>query len=131
MSEPRQLSGVLLCHVGDRRLAVPAQEIAAIEPRPLPGRNNAFARRAFGLPDQPGRVVITARGEALVVDSLEVLQSSIALLPAPPSVQQSSGNSIEGFIEARGSLWPVITVPRFAAYARTLERIAEPSGDVL
>lgn len=102
-----------------------------IESRPLRGHDSAFARRAFGLPDLEGRVVITALGEALVVDSLEVLQSSVVLLPAPPSVQRASGNSIEGFIETRGSLWPVISVPRFSAYARSLAKVAEASGGAL
>lgn len=131
MSAKRQLSGVLLCAVGDQRLAVPAQEIAAIEPRPLAGRGNAFARRAFGLPDHPGRVVITAKGAALVVDSLEVLQATVPLLPAPPAVNPASQNSIQGFIEARDRLWPVIAVAQFAAYARTLPQVAERPGDEL
>lgn len=131
MGATRQLSGVLLCQVGDRRLAVPAHEITAIEPRPLPGRDSAYARRAFGLPDLDGRVVITAAGQALVVDSLEVLQAAVALLPPPPSVQVGCAHSIEGFIEARDQLWPVVTVPRFAAYARSLAQVAQTTGDVL
>lgn len=128
MSGPGQLTGVVLCQVGPAGLAVAAQEIAAIEPRPLAGRQNAFARRAFGLPDQPGRVMIDRRGVAVVVDSLEVVQSRVPLLPSPAAVRAFCGGSLCGFVELRERLWPVVALGPFGTWATALGETRPPGG---
>ncbi len=113
------VSGVLLCRVGEHRLAFPAQDVATVEPR----GSEAFpvARRAFGLPDQAGRVLIANGGEAVMVDRLEVFQGQLPVLALPPAMRGQAGSSLAGFVLAREQLWPLL---RLAAFSRFLDGLA-------
>ncbi len=114
---PERVAGVVLCRVGDHRLAFPALQVVAIEAYVPSDRGHPQARVAFELPKLPhGRTMLSEKGEAVVVDALEVQQESFPLLPPPTLMQAVLGGSLRGFATIQEQLWPVLELALFSRF---------------
>ncbi len=107
--------GLVLCRVGDHRLAFPAAQVVQISDWALGDPPTPHARAAFFLPSAGGRRLEDGVG-GLVVDSLEVATESKALLPVPAMLVGSVGGSLRGFVLLSGKLCPVLAVTAFAQF---------------
>ena len=116
MEPPGHVRGMLLCHAGAHRLAFRAHEVASIT-SPA-GRAVACARRAFHAPDGASRALVTASGGAVGVDTLEIDAEPHLVLAAPPVAVRASGGSLQGFVVARGELWPLLGLADFERFLR-------------
>jgi hypothetical protein len=115
---PPDVRGMLLCHAGPHRLAFHAHEVAAIASPE--GRDAASARRAFHAPDGAARVLVSASGGAVGVDTLEIEAEPHPMLPAPPVAVAASGGSLRGFVLVQGRLWPLVGLVDFERFLRGL-----------
>ncbi len=119
---PTGVRGMLLCHAGPHRLAFHAHEVASIS---MPaGREAASARRAFHAPDGATRVLVSATGGAVGVDTLEIEAEPHPVLPAPPVAVAASGGSLQGFVLVQGKLWPLVGLVDFERFLRGLMEAA-------
>jgi len=116
MGPPGHVRGMLLCHAGPHRLAFHAHEVASIT-SPA-GQVAASARQAFRAPGGASRVLVTASGGAVGVDTLEIDAEPHPVLPAPPVAVRASGGSLQGFVLARGELWPLMGLEDFERFLR-------------
>ncbi|AKQ64814.1 hypothetical protein A176_001726 [Myxococcus hansupus] len=107
---------MLLCHAGPHRLAFHAHEVASIT-SPV-GREVASARRAFQASDGAARALVAASGGAVGVDTLEIDAEPHPVLPAPLVAVRASGGSLQGFVLARGELWPLMGLSDFERFLR-------------
>ncbi len=115
---PPGVRGMLLCHAGPHRLAFHAHEVASIST--AVGQAAASARRAFQVPDGATRVLVSATGGAVGVDTLEIEAEPHPLLPAPPVAVVASGGSLQGFVLVQGKLWPLVGLVDFERFLRGL-----------
>ncbi|MCP3140646.1 protein CrdC [Pyxidicoccus xibeiensis] len=118
MVAPSRVRGMLLCHAGPHRLAFHAHEVASIS-TPA-GRAAASARRAFQAPEGATRVLVSATGGAVGVDTLEIESETHPVLPAPPVAVRASGGSLQGFVEVQGKLWPLVGLVDFERFLQGL-----------
>ncbi|WP_044890647.1 hypothetical protein [Myxococcus hansupus] len=116
MEPPGRVRGMLLCHAGPHRLAFHAHEVASIT-SPV-GREVASARRAFQASDGAARALVAASGGAVGVDTLEIDAEPHPVLPAPLVAVRASGGSLQGFVLARGELWPLMGLSDFERFLR-------------
>jgi hypothetical protein len=107
------IEGLVLCRVGDDRLAVRALEVNAFEPFDF-AADYAGARFSSGATAPGDGKVLRHRDVRLAVDSVEVHAERVALLPVPPVLARVWGGALTGFVEAAGQLWPVVSLERFA-----------------
>ncbi len=122
---PSTVAGVVLCRVGEHRLAFPATEVVTIEAYGATPERFPQARVAFSLPGAAsGRTVLSAEGEAVVVDALEVQQESYPLLLPPVLMRAAVGGSLHGFAQIQQQLWPVLQLGTFSRFL--LSRRREP-----
>lgn len=115
--EGTRVEGVVLCRVGEHRLAVLAAEVAAIDERTAAA---PYAGPSFGgEPAAPAgaRLLRDARGGVLV-DALEVHAEPLRLLQVPYLLRRVMGGALTGFVHAGEALWPVVSL---AGLARFLE----------
>ncbi|MBS1151208.1 MAG: hypothetical protein H6Q89_2906 [Myxococcaceae bacterium] len=116
MTEPiDQLEGLVLCRVGDHRIAFPASNVEQISEWALGDRPVPQARAAFSLPPANGRCVEDGLG-GLVVDSLEIASDPLPLLPVPAMLLGAVGGALRGFVLLADQLCPVLSVTEFAQY---------------
>ena len=124
MSLAEQITGVVLCRAGGRRLAFPASQVAAVEAwqegEPLPHARHPFAQHA-----PRGRVLISLTGDGVVVDAIEVFQEAVPLLRAPRLLPRVAGGSLHGFATIRQELWPVMRLAEYSQYLASLEGALE------
>ncbi|NVJ02913.1 protein CrdC [Myxococcus sp. AM009] len=116
MEPPGHVRGMLLCHAGPHRLAFHAHEVASIASPS--GHAAASARRAFHEAAGAARVLVSASGGAVGVDALEIDAESHRVLSAPPVTVRASGGSLQGFVLARGELWPLVGLADFERFLR-------------
>ncbi|MFP2958848.1 protein CrdC [Myxococcus sp. 1LA] len=116
MEPPGHVRGMLLCHAGPHRLAFHAHEVASITSPS--GHVAASARRAFLEADGAARVLVSASGGAVGVDTLEIDAEPHPVLPAPLVTVRASGGSLQGFVLARGLLWPLVGLADFERFLR-------------
>jgi len=114
------ITGVLLCRAGGRRLAFPAVQVAAVESW-QEGEALPHARHPFPEHAARGRVLISLTGDGVVVDAIEVFQEPVPLMPAPPLLLRRAGGSVYGFATIRQELWPVLRLAEFSLYLALLE----------
>ncbi len=103
-----RIEGVVLCRVGDDRLAVRAQDIVSFE-MAAPDALYAGARFRGGSTMPPEPRALRVEAGVLLVDSVEVLPESVPMLRVPPALERGA---LIGFIEASGLLWPVVSIER-------------------
>lgn len=109
-----RLEGVVLCRVGEHRLAFAASGVRSIgEPREVP--KACHARDLFELARVEGRL-LQEDSEALVVDSVEIAQEPQLLRPVPLPLRAIAGGSLLGFVEL-GELWPLFSLRALARFA--------------
>ncbi len=113
MSAP--LEGIVLCRVGDHRLAFPAAQVVQISDWAVGGIPTPHARTAFALPPTNGRCVEDGRG-GLVVDSLEIASDPLPMMPVPAMLLGAVGGSLRGFIVLSGELCPVLAITEFSQF---------------
>lgn len=124
-----QVTGVLLCRAADHRIAFAASDVASVEPRASDLELHPSARRAFGLSDATGRVLISPAGDAVVVDMLEVMQGLVSVLPCPAALAANAGGALLGFVAAKDQLWPLLGVSEFSRFLHQLpKRATLPPG---
>ena len=112
---PAALEGLVLCRVGEHRLAFPAAGVVQISDWALGDFPAAHARSAFSLPPANGRCVEDGRG-GLVVDSLEIATDPLPLMPVPAMLLGAVGGALRGFVVLSGELCPVLALTDFAQY---------------
>ena len=114
-TENDHVEGLVVCRVGDFRLAFPATTVVRISEWTPGDAPAVHARTAFQLPPGAGRLVEEETG-SLVVDSLEIATESVRLLPVPAILLGEVGGALVGFIELSGALCPVLSVGEFSRY---------------
>jgi hypothetical protein len=110
-----RVEGLVVCKVGDFRLAFPANTVTRISDWLVGDAPAPQSRKAFKLPPINGRLV-EEQGGGLVVDSLEISAERVPLLPVPAILMGEVGGSLQGFIELGGELCPVLSVADFSRY---------------
>jgi hypothetical protein len=116
MTAGGRIAGMLLCRSGRSRVAFAAREVATIElPRDVV-RPVGAARQAFGEPAGAERILVADSGEAVGVDALEIDAEPMELLPTPAVLEGLVGGSLRGFVQARGVLWPLMSLVDFGRY---------------
>jgi hypothetical protein len=115
--------GLLLCLAAGNRLAFPATQIMAVEPW-MAGGELPHARLAYHVAPESGRMLVTESGEAVAVDTVEVLQGAVSLMPAPPLLRKAMGGSITGFATVKDALWPVLDVASLSRFLLSLRGAA-------
>jgi hypothetical protein len=58
------------------------------------------------------------------VDALEIDAESLTLLPAPALLRHIAGGSLRGFVQARGALWPLMSLVEFGRFLAPSSREA-------
>jgi hypothetical protein len=109
------VEGLVVCRVGDHRLAFPASTVVRIIEWNVGDAPAVHARTAFSLPTGAGRLVEEQDG-SLVVDSLEIATEAVKLLPVPAILLGEVGGALRGFIELSGALCPVLSVGDFSRF---------------
>ncbi len=125
MSEAPVGSGLVLCWVGDFRLAFRAADVVAVEAMPSSSEMAVMARTAFALPPAPGKMVVPDSGVGVVVDALEVTGEEVSSTLKPPELLARRLAALAGFVELRRELWPVFHLAAFAEMLRDRAREAE------
>ncbi|MBL8911733.1 MAG: hypothetical protein JNM17_13660 [Archangium sp.] len=113
MTASDHISGLVLCHAGGQRLAIPAQEVDAFEPA---GEAARYAGAAF---ESDARApadakVLRHRELTLSVDRVEVFATPVPRLAVPSALSSSWGGALVCFVECAGELWPVVSLERLA-----------------
>jgi hypothetical protein len=116
MAPGSRIAGMLLCQAGTERVAFAAHEVATIESPTTFGGRAGSACRAFGESARAERILVAATGEAVGVDALEIDAEPLAVLPAPALLGRLAGGSLRGFVQARGALWPLMSLVDFGRY---------------
>lgn len=123
MERTEHISGLVLCHAGGQRLAIPASEVDAFE---LASAGTRYAGAAFRSADgSAGGIEAEARapddakalrhGElTLAVDRVEVFSQPVPRLPVPIALSGAWGGALLCFVECAGELWPVVSLERLA-----------------
>ncbi len=111
-----RIAGMLLCQAGAERVAFAAHEVATIESPSTFGGTAGSARAGFGESSGAERILVAATGEAVGVDALEIDAESLTLLPAPALLRHIAGGSLRGFVQARGALWPLMSLVEFGRF---------------
>lgn len=115
MNADGRLYGLLLCRAAGHRLAFPATQVVAVEHWSA-ADGFPHARSAYGALPEKGRTLITETGEAVAVDSVEVMAETLTVMPPPAILQHGLGGSLTGFCSARDALWPVLDVFTFSRF---------------
>ena len=112
-----RIAGMLLCQAGADRVAFAAHEVATIESPSTFGGRAGSAREGFGEASGGAeRILVAATGEAVGVDALEIDAESLTLLPTPALLRRIAGGSLRGFVQARGALWPMVSLVEFGRF---------------
>ena len=110
------ITGTLLCRAGEGRVAFSAHEVASIESPETFGGWAGSACQAFDEQSPSGRILVAASGEAVGVNALEIDAEPLSVLPAPTVLARMAGGSLRGFIQVRGTLWPVMSLVGFGRF---------------
>jgi hypothetical protein len=116
MGADSRITGTLLCRAGEGRVAFAAQEVASIESAETFGARAGSACQAFDEASCFERILVAATGEAVGVNALEIDAEPQSVLAPPALLQRMAGGSLKGFIQARGLLWPVMSLVEFGRY---------------
>jgi len=101
------VDGVVLCRVGDARLALDCDEIDAIAE---PEGHTWDVGVAFGVDGAGQGRALQFRGQLLKVDSIDVLATpGLVVLPVPAALTGVADGALTGFIEVLGALWPLVS----------------------
>lgn len=119
-----RVSGTLLCHAGEHRIAFPAVDVAVIDAPALHLGRTRSARQAFGGADGASRVLLAPSGETVGVDALEIDAEVHWVMPLPPLLQKMAGQSMLGFLNVRGVLWPLVRLVEFEQFLAGTSREA-------
>lgn len=102
------VDGLVLCRVGDGRLAVDCAEVDAIT-APEAGSWNVAA--VFEGIIGTSQKALQCSGHLLAVDSLDIVTTpGLRVLAAPALVMSASNGAVKGFVEWSGLLWPLVSV---------------------
>jgi hypothetical protein len=119
-----RVSGTLLCHAGEHRIAFPAVDVAVIDAPALHAGRSRSARHAFGEAGGASRVLLAPSGETVGVDTLEIDSEMHRVLPMPTLMGRMAGGSLLGFLYIRGELWPLVRLVEFEHYLASCSREA-------
>lgn len=119
-----RVSGTLLCHAGEHRIAFPAVDVAVIDAPALHAGRARSARQAFGESAGASRVLLAPSGETVGVDTLEIDSEMHRVLPMPVVMERIAGGSMLGFLYIRGELWPLVRLVEFENYLASSSREA-------
>jgi len=107
-----QIEGLVLCRVGEDRLAVRAREISSFDV-PQPGAPYAGEGFSPGARAPADAKLLRHHDTSLVVDTVEVHAERLRLLAVPAVLARAWGGALAGFVETGGLLWPVLSLERF------------------
>ncbi len=115
MDGDRTVEGLVLCRVGEHRLAVLPDDVTAIEEAhgeaPYAGR--CFSKKGRA---PAGARLLRDERAGVLVDALEVHAERLTLFAVPAALRPLMGGALAGFVEAAGGLWPVVSFGPFARY---------------
>jgi hypothetical protein len=109
-------TGLVLCRVGAHRLAFHAREIVSITAWSPGDALTGCVRPLLGLPPAPGKALVGAEGEAVVVDTLEIHGDSAGLYPPSKVLDGVAGKSLRGFALIGQALWPIFHLSHFSRF---------------
>jgi hypothetical protein len=115
MPKRDEIEGLVVCRVGDHRVAFPATAVGSIATWETGDRPAPMARKAFALPLAPGKLLVHG-GDSLVVDALEIIADPVALLPVPALLLGAVGGALRGFVSVSNALLPLLGLAEFSAF---------------
>src|SRR5262245_23205992 len=110
------VAGLLLCRAADGRLAFRARDVVAVEAWAEGSERAPHARLAFGFSPERGRALVSASGDAVGVDEVQVFAEPVAVLLPPGLLLTALGGSLSGFVHAKDSLWPLLKLVEFSRF---------------
>jgi hypothetical protein len=110
------VAGLLLCQAADGRLAFRARDVVAVEAWSEGTERAPHARLAFGFSPERGRALVSASGDAVGVDEVQVFAEPVAVLQPPGLLRTALGGSLSGFIHAKDRLWPLLRLVEFSRF---------------
>lgn len=110
------VSGLLLCRAADGRLAFRAREVVAVEAWAQGSERAPHARLAFGFSPERGRALVSALGDAVGVDEVQVFADPVPVLTPPGLLSTALGGSLSGFVYAKDRLWPLLQLVEFSRF---------------
>jgi hypothetical protein len=119
MSRREEIEGLVVCRVGDHRLAFPATAVGTIATWDVGDAPAPMARQAFSLPQAPGKMLVHG-GFSLVVDALEIVTDRTALMPVPALMLGAVGGALRGFVSVSNALMPLLGLAEFATFINAL-----------
>lgn len=115
MSKRDEIEGLVVCRVGDHRLAFPASAVGNIAQWEVTDAPAPMAREVFGLPPASGKLLVYG-GFAVVVDGLEVVAERAKLLPVPAMLLGAVGGALRGFVQQANVLIPLLGLAEFSRF---------------
>lgn len=114
-----EIEGLVVCRVGDYRVAFPATAVGNIGAWETGDAPVPMARRAFALPGAPGKL-LSYGGYSLVVDGLEIVADRATLMPVPALLLGAVGGALRGFVSVSNALMPLLGLAEFATFVEGL-----------
>jgi hypothetical protein len=119
MSRREEIEGLVVCRVGDHRVAFPAVSVGTIATWEVGDAPAPMARDAFALPNAPGKMLVHG-GFSLVVDALEINTDRTTLMPVPALMRGAVGGALRGFVSVSNALMPLLGLAEFATFVTAL-----------
>lgn len=118
------VDGLVLCTAGEHRLAFFAKDVTGIDVWAQTTEGAPYARTAWRLPPAAGRLLVQDDA-AVVVDTLEISSDPLPSLSVPQVLTHAAGGALNGFVVARGQLWPLLALIPFARFIEGLPLVKE------
>jgi hypothetical protein len=123
LAAPRrdEIEGLVVCRVGDYRLAFPAAAVGNITQWSVGDVPAPMARAAYALPAAPGKMLVHG-GFSVVVDTLEIVSERVRMMPVPSLLLGEVGGALRGFVNNQDALLPLFGLAEFSRFLAQLER---------
>lgn len=106
--------GLVVCRAGENPFAFLPNHVATIET--WHSGRGPHAREAFALAGGLGKLLVSADGDCLGVDSAEILADSTPLLPPPRIIAGGMGGSLFAFAKLKERVLPVLRLAEFVRF---------------
>ena len=110
---------MVVCRVGDHRLAFPAAAVGNIAAWSVGDVPAPMARKAYQLPSAAGKMLVHG-GFSVVVDTLEIVTDRVRMLPVPSLLIGEAGGALRGFVTNGDALMPLFGLAEFSRFVAQL-----------